>query len=925
MAARRSRCGQLWGGWHDTRDTVGSQASAIYEGWVDEDLPQRNASVRLQAPNSFCTGTLITPRRVLTASHCMLGENDWTNAFPVCTPAVTNKPGWAPNLPTVGFGLTVSDHSLPVLQSVNVATQFSRLNAPTDYQQTPCPVPMSEHQDLAMMVLSKRPRIGTGSGNWNVQPVHPWEQGHTCADSFTSLYSGYGAIDVNNLTTLPPQRMAYSYPVSFNFTYEATFGDPYHGTLPGDSGGPLFDISQAAYLVCGASSVYGTFVGFSRWARVDRYFNDDFIRDTAWSYKTNNWVGECTGNDGDVDGIPDDCDTCKTFWNADQSDSDNDGIGDACDNCYLTASPITSDSNHDAEVVDHGEPAPPPVWTERAPAYLTQGWPGDVCDGHALTTTSSTALGWGPSTGGSEVRRATYSLDSGEGCPVSSIEAQKSVSQKNVLEASSFIATVANHHGWTRPLRCPCPEGVADHDCETDYNCSRSNVATPFGNWDTVHLVDATSGMPVNANSDLFAQSEYPSVGAPKGKGGKLAPASNVSWGWAYWQDLTLSPYVRPSSNDPYAVASTRVYDGLLWTWVFGHFESTYPVPGRSVPTGYLSDQRQRQYVTRIQVDENLPARVHGPACYVVNKPAAVPVSLDYCPMCGSLAFINIPVGDPNPYEKGVYLRPGFANRSANLDASFVDAYLEPSLTLVTAQDARSGWNGSGAGVFVDVGGRHLKSIVRDEGNGTLSFEDVSAAIPGAGAIVAAVSGQRQEVAFFLAGEHSVFIYDMDTHASHLQRIDVGGWKTPVAATYRPELDEYDVLDDTEDQIRLLRVRHGIVAEELIAWSRTGNFPSYGLSTAPDGSLVLSTWNGEHFNVAVLQTPGESFAGDDPVEGKLTLAYLATNQTGALAAPVIRSFDGLLLLKTGSYGRLETQRVPIAFSELDPGDASACF
>ena len=302
-----------------------------------------------------------------------------------------------------------------------------------------------------------------------------------------------------------------------------------------------------------------------------------------------------------------------------------------------------------------------------------------------------------------------------------------------------------------------------------------------------------------------------------------------------------------------------------------------------------------------------------------------MPTSLEYCPMCGSLSFINIPPGDPNPYDKGVYLRPGFANRPANLDARFVDAYLEPSYSLFTAQDVRSGWNGNAAGVFVDVGGRLLKGIVRDQGNGGLAVEEVSVSIPGNGAFVAAVSGQRQEVAFFSVGADSVFIYDLDTQASHLQKIDVGGWKTPVAATYRPELDEYDVLDDTEEQIRLLRIRHGIVAEELIAWSRTGNYPNYGMSTAPDGSLVVSTWNGEHYNVAVLQTPGESFAGEDPVDGKLTLAYLATFQAGVLAAPVIRSFDGLLLLKTGSYGRLETQRVPISFSDIDPAEASACF
>ena len=472
----------------------------------------------------------------------MLGQKRWENTSQdlSCPPPTTTTPGWAPGLPSVGIGLTVADHGI---QSVSVATQYSRLNAPTDFKGwTACATPMSWHQDLAMMVLAKRPRIGTGPGTWNVQPVHPWEPAHTCADSFTAWYSGYGTVqDYGGFFS--NQRMGNSHAVSFNFTYDANFYPwSYQGTLPGDSGGPLFDTSQAAYLVCGATSGTATGPGYndSVWARVDRFFNDDFIRDTAWSYKTNSWVGECTGPDGDGDGTPEACDNCKGFWNADQSDTDNDGIGDACDNCYLTASGIISDSNYDAEVVDHGAPTIPPVGTERPPSYLTQGWPGDVCDGHALTTTSTTALGWGPSSGGSEVRRESYSLDSGEGCPLSSIEQVKSVSQKNVFEASSFIATVANHHGWTRPLTCLCPDGVAPHDCETDYNCSRGNVSAPSLFWQSVHLVDSTNGLPVNANPDMFAQSEYPSVGAPKGKGGTLAKASNVSWGWAYWQDSRL-------------------------------------------------------------------------------------------------------------------------------------------------------------------------------------------------------------------------------------------------------------------------------------------------------------------------------------------------------------------------------------------------
>jgi len=64
-------------------ETTATQGEDIQISTVDEDTPARNSSVKLiaQATGSRCTGTLITPLRVLTANHCLVGSSA-LGAFP---------------------------------------------------------------------------------------------------------------------------------------------------------------------------------------------------------------------------------------------------------------------------------------------------------------------------------------------------------------------------------------------------------------------------------------------------------------------------------------------------------------------------------------------------------------------------------------------------------------------------------------------------------------------------------------------------------------------------------------------------------------------------------------------------------------------------------------------------------------------------
>ena len=58
-------------------DNAGSSASATDNGLFDIDKPHRNAAVHITQNADLsgvnCTGTLISPYRVITANHCVTG------------------------------------------------------------------------------------------------------------------------------------------------------------------------------------------------------------------------------------------------------------------------------------------------------------------------------------------------------------------------------------------------------------------------------------------------------------------------------------------------------------------------------------------------------------------------------------------------------------------------------------------------------------------------------------------------------------------------------------------------------------------------------------------------------------------------------------------------------------------------------------
>ncbi|CAN5478289.1 hypothetical protein BH09MYX1_BH09MYX1_37590 [soil metagenome] len=562
--------------------------------------------------------------------------------------------------------------------------------------------------------------------------------------------------------------------------------------------------------------------------------------------------------------------------------------------------------------------------SERAPNYLTDNYPGDVCDPNAMTTVSPTFTSWTP-TGG---RKAPCSFETGPGCPAAPPGERPGgceIARDNVYEASNFIGYQVNNHGLTRPLYCECPEGFGDGECASNFQCIRTQVRDPVGSWLVMHVFDASTNAPLNGGPAGLISSNYPSIGGPSGKGGLLSQASDVSWGWNYVADLNPPPYVptldqQNHPGDPHFAVVQRRFEGWAWAWVFQHVDFNLTVPGGTDPTGSDGVQRLRQYFQRVHVDETGPALYPGYPCNVVNRPAILQLSDDYCPMCGGFAFLKVPISDPNPTEHSELLRPGFANRSAKVSPGVVEAF--GTSTFVSGTDVTA-TAGTVRGVFVD--GRHLKALVRFDGTG-LDTESADLTVPGNGAMTVAVSERRQEVAFFAADDPSVYIYDFDAHTTHIQHIHDGNvWKNPVAATYRPELDEYDVLDVAAGKATLYRVRHGVTVDDVILWNNTtNNFDHFGLTTGPDGSLLLSTWNVDQYNLAVLQTSGEPFSGDPPIAAGVRLVYLSSGQVGSVLVPPVRTLDGILLLLNTPTG-FQARRIAPVFSDQKPALVAGLF